>query len=160
MARFSGFFLNPLFNASMRNIFSLLALVTLLTSGSVLAQNDPAVKAKLLIDIGLHYGGDEIATVVFQDGNEQDMLAGQGISLAVGGEFSVPSFKYAFLRTSIGVKYSTTAADNANIMFLRYPLNIMAYAAITDDIRLGIGTTSHLGAELKGDGFLPNYRVL
>ena len=99
MARFSGFFLNPLFNASMRNIFSLLALVTLLTSGSVLAQNDPAVKAKLLIDIGLHYGGDEIATVVFQDGNEQDMLAGQGISLAVGGEFSVPSFKYAFLRT-------------------------------------------------------------
>lgn len=81
------------------------------------------------------------------------MLAGQGIALAVGGQFSLTNFEYAFLRTSIGFKYSTTAADNANIMFLRYPFNIMAYAVPIKDIHIGIGTTSHLGAKLKGDGF-------
>lgn len=120
---------------------------------NLFAQNSSPIEAKLLLEAGIHYGGDVIMEVEFQDGGDQEMLAGQGLTLAVGGQLSMPSFKYVFMRGSIGFKYSTTAADNANIMFLRYPLNIMAYAAPVDDIRIGIGTTSHLGAVLKGDGF-------
>ena len=114
------------------------------------------INTKALIDVGIHYGGDTIATIEFEDGDEQDMLAGQGLTLAVGGEFSIPSFKYVFLRTTLGLKYSTTAADNANVMFLRYPLNIMAFTGLTEDIRIGLGVTNHLGATLKGDGFFPD----
>ena len=140
----------------MRLFIIVLALFLSSFSAAVYAQQSSTLQAKFLIDIGIHYGGDEIATIQFEDGDEQDMLAGQGLTLAVGGQFSVPSFKYALLRTSIGLKYSTTAADNANIMFLRYPFNVMAFAVPYDDVRVGIGFTSHLGAVLKGDGFFPD----
>lgn len=120
------------------------------------AQTATALQARFLLDVGIHYGGDDIATVYFEDGNEQEMLAGQGLTLAIGGEFSLADFDYIFVRSSIGLKYSTTAADNANIMFLRYPLNLMGYVVPFEGIRVGIGTTSHLGAVLKGDGFFPD----
>lgn len=140
----------------MRQKFIALSLLFIYSTTPLVAQTKPSVKASFLLEAGLHYGGDEIAIIEFENGDEQDMLAGQGLTLAFGGEFSIPSFKYAFLRTTLGFKYSTTAADNANIMFLRYPLNIMLYAAPTSDIRIGIGTTKHLGAILKGDGFFPD----
>jgi hypothetical protein len=135
----------------------LLLLTIILTVHSLgnnaIAQKSSSLNAKLLFDFGIHYGGDDIATVQFQNGDEQEMLAGQGLTLAVGGQFGLTNFKYAFVRTSIGFKYSTTAADNANIMFLRYPFNLMAYAVPFKDALIGIGTTSHIGAILKGDGF-------
>ncbi len=119
----------------------------------IFSQNNDSSNVKFVLDFGVHYGGDDIATVQFTDGGEQEMLAGQGLTLAVGGEFKIPNFKYALFRTTIGLKYSTTAADNANIMFLSYPLSLMAFAVPADDWRIGLGGTSHLGAVLKGDGF-------
>lgn len=139
-------------------LFPLLILLVSIFPDNVFSQKSDSTHVRFLIDIGVHYGGDDIATVQFISGDEQEMLAGQGIALAVGGEFTIPNFKYALLRTTIGLKYSTTAADNANIMFLRYPLNLMAFAVPADDIRIGIGATSHLGAVLKGDGFFDDVK--
>ncbi len=137
----------------MRSFFPLLLIFVVISSTNIFSQNSDSTNAKFLLDLGLHYGGDDIATIQFQNGDEQEMLAGQGLTLAIGGEFRIPDFKYAIFRTTIGLKYSTTAADNANIMFLRYPLNLMAFAIPVDDFRIGLGATSHLGAVLKGDGF-------
>lgn len=142
----------------MRLISLFLILFITLATSSVFSQQSDSTHARFLLDIGIHYGGDDIATVQFTNGDEQEMLAGQGIALALGGEFSIPNFKYALFRTTIGLKYSTTAADNANIMFLRYPLNLMAFAVPADDMRIGIGATSHLGAVLKGDDFFDDVK--
>ncbi|MBX2944979.1 MAG: hypothetical protein KF725_04030 [Cyclobacteriaceae bacterium] len=84
------------------------------------------------------------------------MRAGQGGYLAFGGEFQFPKAKGLMLRTSIGIKFNTTAADNANIRLTRFPIQLTPFWKINNDFRLGVGVTSHLNPKLKGDGFFPD----
>ncbi|MCU0387886.1 MAG: hypothetical protein MUE71_04710, partial [Chitinophagaceae bacterium] len=72
----------------------------------------------------------------------------------VGGEFQFANVKQLMLRTSIGINYNTTAADNANIRLTRFPVHLTPFWKINDDFRLGVGITTHLGPTLKGDGFI------
>lgn len=110
--------------------------------------------AKFLIEGGGEFGGDEILTVFFTDGGEQTMRAGQGGFIAVGGQFELQNTDSFMLRASVGFKYTTTAADNANIRFTKLPINLMPYWKINNDFRLGAGLTMHQNVRFKGDGFV------
>lgn len=116
-------------------------------------QTENGVIAKFLVEGGIEYGGDEVLTVFFTNGGDQTMRAGQGGYLAVGGQFEFPSIEKLLLRASIGIKYNTTAAEDANIRLTRLPIVLMPYWKITEDIRFGIGAASHQNVKLKGDGF-------
>ena len=114
------------------------------------------VQAKFLIEGGLEYGGDEILKIFFTNGEDQTMRAGQGGFVAVGGQFEFEKLKSFMIRTTIGFKYNTTAAENANIRLTRIPINIIPYVKIKEDFRIGVGLTSHQGVKFKGDGFAPD----
>ena len=136
---------------------SLLTLATLLLDFSAtpgFAQETTTSKAKFLIEGGIEFGGDEILKVFFTNGEDQTMRAGQGGTIAVGGQFEFKGVKQLMLRTSVGFKYNTTAADNANIRFTRFPITLMPFYKINDAFRLGAGITTHQGIKLKGDGFV------
>lgn len=115
-------------------------------------------KSKFLIEAGIEYGGDEILQVFFTNGEDQTMRAGQGGYIAVGGQFEFKKVKQFMIRTSIGLKYNTTAADNANIQLTRFPIQLTPFWKITDDIRLGAGLITHLSPKLNGDGFTPDVK--
>jgi len=117
-------------------------------------QTEKPLIAKFLIEGGIEYGGDEIMEVFFTNGEDQTMLAGQGGYIAVGGELQFAKVKQFMLRTSIGIKYNTTAAENANIRLTRLPVHLTPFWRINDDFRLGVGVTTHMNAKLKGDGFV------
>lgn len=141
----------------MMKFMPIVQLMFLLVSTSVLAQQaEPSVMAKFLIEAGVEYGGDEIARVFFTNGEDQVMRAGQGGYLAVGGQLEFAQVKPLMLRTSIGIKFNTTAADNANIRLTRLPFVAMSFWKINDDFRFGAGITSHLGVKFYGDDFLPD----
>ncbi len=126
-----------------------------LTSLSVLAQqSEKPLMAKFLAEGGIEYGGDELLTVFFTNGGDQTMLAGQGGYLALGGDFQFKKIKSLMLRATIGFKYNTTAASNANIRLTRLPINIIPYWKINKDFRIGIGITTHQIVKLNGDGFI------
>ncbi|MAW94076.1 MAG: hypothetical protein CMF36_07115 [Leeuwenhoekiella sp.] len=112
--------------------------------------------AKFLIEAGGEFGGDEILTVYFEDGDDQKMHAGQGGYVAVGGEFHFRNLRAFMMRGTVGYKYVTTAADNANIKLTRIPINLLGYYRINDDFRLGAGLTTHQLIRFKGDGFVPD----
>ena len=134
-----------------------LQLALFLTTIQVHAQqSDRTFIAKFLIEGGIEYGGDEILQVFFTNGEDQTMRAGQGGLIAVGGQIQLSSLKQFMLRGSIGIKYNTTAADNANIRLTRLPLNITPYWNINNDFRFGVGVTTHLNPVLKLDGFGPD----
>ena len=137
-------------------IFSLYLLVLLSTTQIFGQQSSRRVNLNLLVDGGIEYGGDEILQVFFTNGEDQTMRAGQGGYIGFGGQLEFSSIKQLMLRTTIGIKYNTTAADNANIRLTRYPLTLTPFWKINDDIRLGIGITTHLSPRLKGDGFIPD----
>lgn len=141
----------------MNKIIFSLHLLLLLTATQIFGQQaSRPVNFKLLVDGGVEYGGDEILQVFFTNGEDQTMRAGQGGYIGFGGQLEFSSIKKLMLRTTIGIKYNTTAADNANIRLTRYPLTLTPFWKINDDIRLGIGITTHLSPRLKGDGFIPD----
>ncbi|PHR97958.1 MAG: hypothetical protein COA80_06325 [Leeuwenhoekiella sp.] len=141
----------------MKSIFTLLSFLFLTNYGSLSAQQITAPGgAKFLIEAGGEFGGEEILTVYFEEGGDQKMRAGQGGYVAVGGEFHFKDLKSFMLRGSVGFKYVTTAADNANIRLTRFPINLLGYYKINEDFRLGAGLTTHPLIRFKGDGFVPD----
>lgn len=139
----------------MMRLFIILLLVQILPNSLAFAQkSEKALTAKFLVEAGVEYGGDEILQVFFTNGEDQTMRAGQGGTIAVGGEIQFKDVKHLMLRTSIGLKYNTTAADNANIRLTRFPFHFTPFYKINNDFRLGVGVTTHLSPNLKGDGFL------
>lgn len=119
-------------------------------------QIDKPIIANFLLEGGVEYGGDEILKVFFTNGNDQTMKAGQGGIIAIGGQFEFAKVRNLMLRTTLGIKYNTTAADNANIRFTRLPITVIPYLKIKNDYRLGIGITTHQRVKFKGDGFFPD----
>lgn len=141
----------------MKRIIYVLHIGLILTTVQVFAQqSERSLTAKFLIEGGIEYGGDEILQVFFTNGEDQTMRAGQGGYITVGGELQFSSVKQLMVRSSIGIKYNTTAADNANIRLTRFPVHLTPFWKINDDFRLGIGITTHLNPKLKGDNFIPD----
>ncbi|TAD86400.1 MAG: hypothetical protein EAY75_08410 [Bacteroidetes bacterium] len=141
----------------MRKLVFVLAISLLLSKSGVFAQqSEPTVRAKFLMEAGVEFGGDEILKVFFTNGEDQKMRAGQGGYIGVGTEVQFSQVKQLMLRASVGLKYTTTAADNANIRLTRFPIQLTPFWKIDDDFRLGVGITTHLSPRLKGDGFLPD----
>jgi len=139
----------------MKKILFTIQISLLLISINTFSQKpeNPLV-AKFLIEGGAEFGGDEILKVSFTNGEDQSMKAGQGLYLSVGGQLEFSKVKNFMLRASIGIKYNTTAANNANIRLTRIPINLIPYWKIKNDFRFGIGITSHQSIKLKGDGFV------
>ncbi len=109
-----------------------------------------------LIEGSLHYGGDELATISFTNGEEQTMRAGQGGALAVGFEFRNPSDRRLRGRGGVGIKYNTTAAENVNIRFTRFPLFVTSQYQTDMGFRFGAGISYHIAPKFKGDSVLPD----
>ena len=93
-----------------------------------------------------------MAEVYFTNGSTQSVRAGQGISVAVGGEFQVPSVEKLRLRGTVGYKYVTTAADNAHIRLTRVPVQLTANWLLTEQLRAGAGVALHRGIQFTADG--------
>jgi hypothetical protein len=116
------------------------------------------VKARLLMEFGAEWGGNELITVQFTNGNEQTMNAGQGIYLTAGTELAFTKIEPFLIRMSFGIKWAPTAADDANIAFTRLPLSISPFWKIKEDFRVGVGATAHLSPKFNGDGFVDDIK--
>ena len=107
-------------------------------------------------DLTLEYGGDVLVTLIFDDGSEQDILAGQGGALAFGFDYRPPTMPQLGLRTTAGIKFTSNASDNANISFIRFPIEVVGSYYLPKDWRVGAGLAYHTGVSFNGDGFVPD----
>ncbi|WP_228530224.1 hypothetical protein [Tamlana sp. I1] len=105
-----------------------------------------------MIDFTAEFGGDPIAEVYFTNGEDQSVKAGQGVAIAIGGEYIVPSLEKLKFRGWIGYKFLTTQADNAHITLTRIPVNLTANWMITRNIRVGSGVAFQTGVKFRADG--------
>jgi len=140
------------------NLLSLCLVFFLITSSTFSQTINSAVKGKFLLEGGIEYGGDEILKVFFTNGGDQTMRAGQGGYIAAGGQFEFSGIKNFMLRTSISIKYNSTAADNANIRFTRIPITLMPHLLLKNNFRVGLGITTHQSINFKGDGFVDDIK--
>jgi hypothetical protein len=106
-----------------------------------------------LVNFDLDYGGDDLATVSFTDGDSQNVKAGQGVSFGLGGWFRPMADVPLELQGALGYKYLTTAATNADIKVTRTTLQLNAVYRFANHWYLGGGLMRHMSPELDGDGF-------
>jgi hypothetical protein len=113
---------------------------------------------RVLINGALEVGGDKIAEVYFTNGNKQGVRTGQGISLGVGGQLQMPGAEKFLLRSTVGFKYVTTAADNAHIRLTRVPIVVSANYMATQKLRFGAGVSMHRSIRFNTDGVGDDYK--
>lgn len=147
-------------NTKTLTLLLLLLLVTadIIAQDSTNTQNRYSTKEKntsplrFLVGGSLEFGGDEVAEVYFTNGNTQSVRAGQGGSIAVGGQLQIPSVEKLLIRATIGYKYVTTEADNVHIRLTRVPLHLTAHWMVAKKWHVGAGLASHQGIQFKADG--------
>lgn len=140
---------------------TLFVLISMITS-SVFAQEKTVSNPqplKLLLGFAAEFGGDDIARVYFTNGEDQSVRAGQGVTLFAGGQLRLLKSETLFLRSSLGIKYVTTAAENANIRLTRIPFNNTINFFPSPQFRLAAGLSTHNAIKFNGDGFLPNLKL-
>jgi hypothetical protein len=117
----------------------------------------PARPLNWAFDFSLEYGGDVYATLIFTDGDRQELLAGQGGTISVGGDYRFRSMPRIGVRALAGIKWSTNAAENSNISFTRIPIEVVGSYYLDDDWRVGAGLAYHAIGKVNGDGFFPDF---
>lgn len=133
----------------MRKIYCLLAVFL---AFQFYAQAQSTTPLRFLIEGAVGFGGDDVATVIFTNGESQRVNAGQGIAIGVGGELAIPGVESLRLRSTVGFKYVTTAADNAHIRLTRIPINISGNYVFNDTWRAAVGIAFHNNIRFNADG--------
>jgi hypothetical protein len=111
---------------------------------------------RLLLGAAFEFGGDDLATVYFADGSTQSINAGRGGTVFAGGQIQLHKTKKVHLRTSLGIKYVTTKATNANIRLTRIPIQVSVNYVPVKKLRIGAGLVTHQAIKLNFDGLGDN----
>lgn len=117
---------------------------------------DSFKKFGFTFEADLEYGGDDIATVNFTDGSSQHVKTGQGLTLALGGHYRAAESSPFSVRATVGYKFVTTAAENADIGIDRKVVEVVGNYRWPSNWWVGAGLTHHAGIEFDGDGFGPD----
>lgn len=115
----------------------------------------PTWKLGFAAEGGIEFGGEKVATVSFTDGSEQSVKTGDGLTLSGGAHLRInPSWD---VRTTVGYKYVTTKADNADIHLDRIVFKGVAdYFFNNSKWYLGGGIVNHTSVKFDADGLGPN----
>ena len=132
---------------------ALLALFSIAAQAAGPTIRDLGPRGGFLAQLDADFGGDELATVYFEDDDSQDLTAGQGVTLSAGGYFRPMADSTFEIDASLGYKYATTQADNADINVSRTVMQLGASYRWPNGFYLGAGLVEHFGPELNGDGF-------
>jgi len=111
-----------------------------------------------LIQTDADFGGETLATVDYEDDYSQDIRAGQGLALSVGGWFRPIESSTLEIQASLGYKYETTFASNADISFSRTLLQLEALYRFPNGFFIGAGLMRHNSPKLEGDDFFGDIR--
>lgn len=97
----------------------------------------------LVLEGGLHFGGDQLAEVFTSSGSES-VDAGELYTLGIGVALDLaPDLES---RITVGIKEDGVFADNGDVTFTRYPIDVLILRR-TGNWKIGGGITYHLSPE-------------
>jgi len=105
----------------------------------------------LFVQGGLHFGGDELASVSFVGGSNEEIDAGGLLSFTIGMDAALN--ESIGLRVGLGTKFDTVSAENGDVDFSRIVLDALLFYHVSEDWHLGAGFTHHSSVEFTGSGF-------
>ncbi|MFC5478613.1 outer membrane beta-barrel protein [Massilia suwonensis] len=92
---------------------------------------------RFVIGAGFTFGGDDLATAVYDDGSEITLRGGESIALLAGLDYRIdPQFS---VQGTIGYHTDRANARNGDLRFGRVPLELLGYYHVNDKVRVGGG---------------------
>ncbi len=113
-----------------------------------------ATNVRPMFKVGADFGGDELVTVVFTNGDTRTIHANDGLFLG-GGVSILNDEKDLEAEIALSFKFDTINASNGEVTWSRWPLDALLFYRMPS-LRLGGGLTYHINPELKGSGAVGN----
>lgn len=113
-------------------------------------------RAGLTLEGALEFGGDDVATVFYTNGDTQDVQAGQGVTVAIGGHVRPTETSPFELRATVGYKFVSTMASNADIGMDRLTWKLIGSVRDEKGFWIGAGPVRHTNIKFDADGMGPN----
>jgi hypothetical protein len=120
----------------------------------------PAVQA---LDTTFHYkagldtGGDTLVTVIFTNGDRQNIKANNGLFFG-GGVSIVNDAKDIETEIALTYKVDDITATNGSVTWSRWPIDALVFYRMPS-VRIGGGLTYHLNPDLSGNGVVGGLNV-
>ena len=133
---------------TMRN--GLLALPFIALCHPALAQEESAadIGTHLVLTGGIGTGGDELAEVEYDHGDDGEVRAGGLVLLGVGIDHQFGNNWE--VQATVNYLFDGADADNGDVFFSRWPLDLLAFYR-NGNHRFGGGLTYHLNPEFEVD---------
>jgi opacity protein-like surface antigen len=132
------------------------AFAALVLCGAVHAQVAPAntilVPAPMRVTLGFSAvaGGDDLATAIRENGDTDNLKAGEGVTFSAGVDYRVnPAFS---LLGTVGYHSNRISADNGKLEFTRIPVELLAFYHVNANWRIGGGLRYVSKPTIKGSG--------
>jgi hypothetical protein len=116
-------------------------------------QGDLGPRGGFLAQVDADFGGDKVATVFFEDDSDQSITAGQGLAISAGGYFRPVAHSRFEVEASVGYKYATSKASNADVHVSRTLLQLEGLYRWPNGFFMGAGLMQHINPTIHGDGF-------
>ena len=124
------------------------AVASLLASGAMFSSTS-AMALTPFGEMGIYVGGDNLVTAEYTNGDTSSIDAGGELDLSAGIIFPISGALEG--QFSVGYRFDTIHASNADINWRRYPVEMKAFYK-TEKFRFGGGVTEHFNPELSGTG--------
>ena len=115
------------------------------------------------LDTTLHYklgydtGGDTLVTVIFTNGDQENIKANRGLFFGAGVSI-VNDAKDVETEISLSYKIDDITASNGDVTWSRWPLDLLVFYRLPS-VRLGGGATYHLNPDFSGSGVASGLNV-
>ncbi|WP_028101409.1 outer membrane beta-barrel protein [Pseudoduganella violaceinigra] len=129
------------------------------TMGAAYAQSQVTQPSAVsfLAGMGISGGGDNLATARFTNGTSQKIKAGGGFYFTTGVNYQMT--QEFSLQGTVNFHVDDTSANNGSIKFQRFPLEVLGYYHINDQLRIGAGLRYVSGAKLSSSGAAEGYNT-
>lgn len=117
---------------------------------TVVAAQADAPRVRLFGSVGYGFGGDALVSGTWTDGTPWDLKAGKGTAVALGGDLRLTDS--LSIQGSAGYHRNSVDGTNGNVVFTRMPVELLGFYAVTEQVRLGLGTRKSQSAKVQGGG--------
>lgn len=105
---------------------------------------------RYLIGMGLSGGGDKLVEVQYEDGASKDLKAGGLLYFTFGADYRInPEFS---VQATINYHVDQADADNGELRFQRFPIELIGYYQPHPQWRVGGGIRYAMNPKLSGSG--------
>jgi hypothetical protein len=110
-----------------------------------------------VLEVAGEFGGDNLVKVFYDNGDTQDLKAGQGVTLSAGLHYEPRSVPIDFAAT-VGYKFVRTSDFNTDLGINRVVFKVTGTYALPNHFWVDAGPVVHTATKVNGDGYLPDIK--